>query len=75
MLEKELETYERIREELLRKSSGHFALIHGEDLLGVFDTRLDAITQGYSSLGAQAFLVKRVSPEEPPMSFFTEKGA
>jgi len=73
MLEKELETYDRMRGGLLSKSEGHFALFHGESLLGVFETRLDAITQGYSILGPQAFLVKRIVREDPPMSFFAEK--
>ncbi len=69
MLKKELETYEREREALLGTAEGKFVLIHGEEVLGTFDTQQDAIGQGYKQLGNVPFLVKQVVQVEVPFDF------
>lgn len=68
-LRTELETYQRLVPTLLQ-SEGRFALIAGEDLLGIFDTYSDALAEGYRSRGLSPFLVKRISSVEA-ISFFS----
>lgn len=69
MLKKELETYEREREALLGTAEGKFVLIHGDEVLGTFDTQQDAIGQGYALLGNVPFLVKQIVQVEVPIDF------
>jgi len=62
MLKKELETYSTQKNELIGKSKGKFALI-------VFDTKIDAIHQGYKRFGNVPFLVKQIVEIETPQNF------
>ena len=58
-LEKELETYKNKLGEL-KENEGKFALIHGEDVIDVFNTYEDALKQGYQKFGLEPFLVKQI---------------
>lgn len=69
LLGAELETYERHRDELLGKSEGKFALIHGNQIVGIFDSKKDAIEQGYERFGNIPFLVKQIVKVETPQNF------
>lgn len=60
VLEQERKTYEAHRDELLAKASGKFALVHGDEIVEVLDTKADAITAGYKRFGNAPFLVKRI---------------
>ena len=68
-LEKELETFEALKSELI-VNEGKFALIAGSELLGIFDTQADALKEGYRERGLEPFLVKKISAIES-ISFFT----
>ncbi len=63
-LEKELETYERRRAELL-PHEGKFVIIKDETILGYRDTYNDALTLGYEKAGLKPFLVKQIRAVEP----------
>jgi len=65
----ELKTYEDNSESLLAAHEGKFVLIHGEEVLGAFDSQSDAIAWGYRELGNVPFLVKQVVKVETPLSF------
>ena len=69
-LAKELATYERLKPELL-KDSGKFAVIHGDELAGVFDTYSDALQTGYEKFGLSPFLVKQIQQHER-IGYFTK---
>jgi len=69
ILGKELETYEARKSELLGKAKGKFALIKDDQVVGIFDTDLDAIHQGYDRFGNVPFLVKQIVELEVPMEF------
>ena len=69
-LKKELETYERHKDELVSQSEGKFVLIHGDLIAGVFDTYKDALGVGYRQFGLEPFLVKQVQGIEK-VQFFT----
>jgi hypothetical protein len=67
----ELETYEKHLAELLAEGLGKYVLIHGAELLGVWDTYEDALKVGYEKCGvATPFLVKQISGLEQ-VQFFT----
>lgn len=62
-LEKEIETY-KSKLTQFSASEGKFVLIHGEDVMGIFDTYADAIKEGYEKLGLKPFLVKQIQAIE-----------
>jgi hypothetical protein len=65
-LEHELRTYSSHRRELLARGQGKWVLIHGDRVLDIFDTQMDAISRGYRELGAVPFLVKQILQVEEP---------
>ncbi len=68
-LQTELETYARLKDELLAQSENKFALIHEDKLLGVYESEQDAVDQGYKAVGNVAFLVKQVLRVEVTQKF------
>ena len=61
-LQKELETYETKKQALLSEGEGKFVAIHGDDVLGVWDTYEDALKAGLAKCGPRTpFLVKQIS--------------
>jgi hypothetical protein len=58
-LDQEIETYRQQLPKLLLEE-GKFALIHGRELVGLFDSYQDALTAGYEKFGVQPFLVKQI---------------
>ena len=58
-LEKELETYKRKLPELI-VDAGKFALIHGDEVIGVFGTYEDALREGYHNFKLEPFLVQQI---------------
>ncbi len=69
LLSSELKTYEKNFDSLVGTNEGKFVVIHGNRVLGSFDSQLDAITWGYRELGNVPFLVKQVLKVEAPLSF------
>jgi hypothetical protein len=64
VLEKEQQTYERERQNLL-PSAGKYVLISGESVVGTYDTYSDALKGGYERFGIkQPFLVKKIEAVE-----------
>jgi len=66
VLDTELETYEKNRERLLGEYEGQYVLIHGEEVVGAYESKMDAIRLGYKKFGNVPFLVKRVVEFETP---------
>ncbi len=62
-LEREQETYRRKLAEL-KTDEGKFALIHGDDVVGVYGTYEDAIAEGYRQFHLDPFLVKQIQTVE-----------
>jgi hypothetical protein len=69
VLERELKTYEREKEQLLLRSTGKFVLIREDDVVGEYQTQSDAIAEGYRRFGNVPFLVKRIEEFETPINF------
>jgi hypothetical protein len=60
-LEKELALFEKMKPELLKNHEGKFALIHGEEFLGTYDSAENAYAEGVKRFGRETFLVKKIS--------------
>jgi hypothetical protein len=65
-LDHEMETYRKHLPALLEKDAGRFVLIHGDDLIGVFDTKEKALEAGYERWLFEAFLVDEIVAEKKP---------
>ena len=69
VLDSELKTYEQQRDHLLAKAEGKFVLIHDDQVVGVYESEMDAISQGYKQFGNVPFLVKEILKVDMPLSF------
>ena len=65
VLEKELQHFESIKDELLKHYEGKAVVIHGGRVMGVWDTEESAYIKGVELLGTKPFLLKRVLAEDP----------
>ncbi len=69
LLEKELRTYEEQKSKLLGKSKGKFALVKDDQVIDVFENRIDAIRQGYERFGNVPFLTKKIVEIDIPQNY------
>jgi hypothetical protein len=62
---RELATYRRELPRLLAEGkAGHFALIRGDQIVGVWDTQSPAIQAGRERFGLQPMFVKKIDPRD-----------
>jgi hypothetical protein len=59
-LEQELHTFHGQKEHLLEKYKDRYVLIKGDEVIADFESRSDALREGYKRFGYEAFLVKKV---------------
>lgn len=69
VLDTELKTYAQHRDHLLGTAEGKFVLIRNDQVIGVYDSKMDAIAQGYRQFGNVPFLVKQIVRIEIPLDF------
>lgn len=69
LLDTELKTYEQQRDRLLGTYEGKYVLIHGNEVVGAYTSKMDAIMLGYQRFGNVPFLVKQVLRVETPENF------
>jgi hypothetical protein len=65
VLGREWATYQSRRAEFVERHEGEHVLVHGEDVLGFFGSREEALAAGYERLGVVPFLVHEVRAAEP----------
>ena len=65
-LRKELEAYERMREELVEKYRGKVVAIRDGELEGVYDSEEEAFKDVLEKYGFVPVLIKRVTDKEKP---------
>jgi hypothetical protein len=63
-LEQELQTFNELKESLLKTHEGKFALIKGKEFIDAFDNPDNAYQEGINRFGNEEFLVKRISQSE-----------
>ena len=68
VLEQELKTFEENRDNLLAESEGKFVLIHDGKVTAVYDSKGDALAEGFKRFGNVPFLVKHVLKLENAVS-------
>lgn len=71
ILDTELKTYEQHRDHLIGTAEGKFVLIRNDQVIGVYDSKMDAIAQGYQQFGNVPFLVKQILKIEVPQNFIS----
>jgi hypothetical protein len=69
MLEKEKETYEKNKKQLLTSSAGKFVLIKEDKIIDIFESEKDAIKKGIELYGNQEFLVKKIEAFDEVQNF------
>ncbi len=69
LLETEIKTYDQQRRRLLGSCEGKYVLIHGDQVIGAYASKMDAIMLGYQKFGNVPFLVKQVLRVETPENF------
>lgn len=70
MLEIELNTYYKNKNTFNEKSpSGGYVVIKGDDVLGIWETRLDALKAGIEKYGNVEFLVKDIDESDTILNF------
>ncbi|MBI2927900.1 MAG: hypothetical protein HYY24_19595 [Verrucomicrobia bacterium] len=72
-LQTALQSYRRHLPDLLAEQ-GKFALLAGDELVGVFGTYEDALTIGYEKFGLKTFLVKQILAEDEVLIFTRDLG-
>ncbi|HMD98487.1 MAG TPA: hypothetical protein VKM93_14280 [Terriglobia bacterium] len=72
VLETELKAYEHHRDNLLSTAEGKFALVRGDAVVGVYESEIDAISEGYRRFGNVPFLVKQIVRIETPLNFVSD---
>lgn len=68
-LEREINTFESKKSELLANAEGKFALVFEDRLIATFNDEEDAIAEGYKQCGNVPFLVRQVVPFDVPANF------
>lgn len=71
ILNAEIKTYEQNRDHLLATAEGKFVLIRNDQVIGVYDSKMDAIAEGYRQFGNVPFLVKQILRIEAPLNFMS----
>jgi hypothetical protein len=69
LLDAELMTYEENRESLLASADWKSVLIKANQIVGIYDSKMDAIAQGSRQFGNVLFLMKQVLKIESPQNF------
>ena len=67
-LEREIATYERERQHLESEHHGKFVLIHGDEVVDVYDSFPRAAEEGTTRFGSDPFLVRQIGAERPKLS-------
>jgi hypothetical protein len=68
-LQKELNFYQKHKQEYLKLYKGQFVLIKGEEFIGVFTTDAEAYKAGLEKFGNQPFLIKQVLEDDSKVSY------
>jgi hypothetical protein len=63
VLEHEVSTFEARRPALVSVALGKYALVHGDDVAGIYDTEREAIIDGRGRFGYVPLLVERITAE------------
>lgn len=63
-LAEELKTYQAHQAELIQTAKGKYALIKGNDVIGLFDREDDAFSEAYQRFRLSGFMIKQVQEHD-----------
>lgn len=63
-LKRQFDFYIKNQSELTKNHEGKILLIHGEKLVGVFDTKTEAFQHGKSLFAPGSFMIIKCTPDE-----------
>ena len=66
-IDREWETFLANLPALLEKEAGRYVLIHDNQVVGVWDTKAEALEEGYQRFLLESFLVQRIVADEKPI--------
>jgi hypothetical protein len=66
VLEREEATYRAKLPELLEKYGGRYVLIHGDDVIGTYETPEQALEVGYERWLFEPFMIKQIVAVDKP---------
>jgi hypothetical protein len=67
ILDREMAVYRAKLPELLEKDAGRYVLIHGDDVIGIWDTKEQALNEGLERWLFEPYLVKQIVANEQPI--------
>ena len=67
VLDREWETFQANLPALLEKEAGRYVLIHGDQIVGVWDTQDEAMEEGYRRFLLEPFMVHHIVADEKPI--------
>lgn len=67
VLDREMATFQASLPALLEKDTGRYVLIHGEQIVSIWDTQEQALEEGYRLHLFEPFLVHHIIAEEKPI--------
>jgi hypothetical protein len=67
VLEREYATYWAKLPELLANHAGRYVLIHGDDVIGVWDTKEQALNEGLERWLFEPYLIEHIVAEKKPL--------
>jgi hypothetical protein len=71
MLDKEYKYFKKHEAEFLQKYQGRFILIKGEEVVGDFETEVQAYQEGVNKYGLGNFMLKQCVPGADRQTFHT----
>ena len=69
MLEQENKFFEDNLSEFLETKKGKYVLVFGTELIGTFESQIDALSEGYEKFKEKPFFVRQVLPIQEPLNF------
>ena len=63
-------TYEKLLPKLMKKDAGKFVLIMGDNLIGIYPTQHEAITDGFKKFPEQDIFTRRIQKEPHVIELF-----
>ena len=66
-IDREWETLQANLPALLEKEEGRYVLIHDDQVVGIWDTKAQALEEGYRRFNLESFLVQHIVAYEKPI--------
>ncbi len=60
--------------DIIRSHSGQCALLHSEQIVGYFESALEAVMEGYRRFGQGGYSVQEVTTESDNLGFYSYAG-